>query len=80
MTSVPSRDRTSYDEIDSPEEMRADAAAAGRALRLDRVARAAAAGPPSLEFADYPREVGKREITVDEAATRIANALHLHLD
>ena len=51
--------------------MRRDAAAVAKALRL---------GPPSLEYADYPREVPKRQITVDEAAARIANALHLHLD
>ena len=62
---------SSYDEIDSPSAMREDAAAVARALRL---------GPPSLEYADYPREVTKREIAVDEAAARIANALHLHLD
>jgi hypothetical protein len=74
------RAHTSYDEIGSPSEMREDAAAAGRALRLDRVAEAAAAGPPSLEYNDYPREVVKREIAVDEAAARIANAMHLHLD
>ena len=36
--------------------------------------------PPSLEYDDFPREVAKREIAVDEAAARIANALHLHLD
>ena len=80
MTSVPSRGQTSYDEIDSPSAMREDASAVGRALRLDRMAKAAAAGPPSLEYDDFPREVGKREIAVDEAAARIANALHLHLD
>lgn len=80
MTPVPSRGRTSYDEIGTPAELREDAAAAGRALKLDPVAEAAAAGPPSLEYDDYPREVGKREIAVDEAAARIANALHLHLD
>jgi hypothetical protein len=83
MTPAPNRHRTSYDEIDPPAAMRADAEAAGRALRLDpldRVAAAAAAGAPSLEYADYPREVEKREIAVDDAATRIANALHLHLD
>jgi hypothetical protein len=72
--------RTSYDEIDSPATMRAEAAAAGRALRLDRVAEAAVAGAPSLEYDDFPREVPKRPIAVDEAAARIANALHLHLD
>ena len=52
----------------------------GRNLRLDRVARAAVAGPPSLEYDDFPREVRKRDISVSEAAARLANALHLHLD
>ena len=47
---------------------------------LDRVARAAVAGPPSLTYDDFPREVPKREIRIDEAAQRLANALHLHLD
>jgi hypothetical protein len=75
-----SRPRTSYDEIDSPGAMRDDCAEVGRVLRLDRIARAAAAGPPSLEYDDYPREVGKREIEVSEAAARLAGALHLHLD
>jgi hypothetical protein len=80
MTPVPSRARTSYDEIDTPATMREDAAAAGRALKLDRVATAAAAGPPSLEYDDYPREVTKPVIAVDDAAARIANGMHLHLD
>jgi hypothetical protein len=71
---------TSYDENDPLATMRADAAAAGRHLRLASVARVVAQGPPSLAYADYPREVIKREITVDEAATRIANALNLYLD
>ena len=71
MTPVPSRSHTSYDEIETPAAMREDAAAVVRALRL---------GPPSLEYDDYPREIGKREIAVDEAAARIAGALHLHLD
>jgi hypothetical protein len=72
--------RTSYDEIDSPATMRADAAATGLALRLHRLAEAAVAGAPSLEYDDFPREVRKRDIAIDEAAARIANALHLHLD
>jgi hypothetical protein len=71
MTPASSRSRSSYDEIDSPATMRQDAEAVARALRL---------GPPSLEYADFPREVAKREIRVDEAAARLANALHLHLD
>jgi hypothetical protein len=60
--------------------MREDAAATRQALRLHRIARAAVAGPPSLEYDDHPREVLKRGIAVDDAAARIANALHLHLD
>jgi hypothetical protein len=59
--------RASYDEIDSPAAMRADAVAAGRALRLDRVARAVAAGAP------------KRDIAVDQETARLAEALHLYL-
>ena len=74
------RTHSAYDEIDTPADMHEDAVAVGRALRLDRVAEAAVAGPPSLEYADFPREIGKRDIAVDETAARIANALHLHLD
>ena len=35
---------------------------------------------PSIHFDDFPREVPKREIEISEAAARLANALHLHLD
>ena len=48
--------------------------------RLESVARAAARRAPSLTYDDFPREVPKREIRIDEAAQRLANALHLHLD
>ena len=51
-----------------------------RESRLERAAQAAVATPPSIHYADYPAEVGKREIRVSDAAARIANALHLHLD
>jgi hypothetical protein len=61
-------------------DMYADARATQNRLRLERVARAAAKPAPSLTYDDFPREVPKREIRVDEAAQRIANALHLHLD
>jgi hypothetical protein len=71
---------TSYDEIDPPAAMRRDAAAAGRALRLDRIAEAAVTGSPSLDYADFPSEVRKRDIAVDEAAARLANAFYLYLD
>lgn len=80
MTARPSPRHSSYDEIDTPSAMRADAAATGRALRLDLVARAAAQGAPSLAYDDFPREVGKPVIEVGEAAARLAGALNLYLD
>jgi hypothetical protein len=61
-------------------DMYADARATRDRLRLERVARAAVRPAPSLTYDDFPREVSKREIRVEEAAQRIANALHLHLD
>lgn len=62
-------------ELDSPQTMRADAAAAG--ARLPLVA-------PRLAFTDvyaeFPTDLPKPEIEITEAAQRIANALSLHLD
>ena len=78
-TSTPASHLT-HDELPTAHEMAADCHAIGRHLRLERAARAAVATPPSIHFEDYPAEVGKREIRVSEAAARIANALHLHLD
>lgn len=69
-----------HDELPTAREMVADCHAIDRNLRLERAARAAVSAPPSLRFEDYPAEVAKREIRVSEAAARIANALHLHLD
>ena len=61
-------------------DMYADARATRDHLRLERAVRRAVEPAPSLTYDDFPREVPKREIRVDEAAQRIANALHLHLD
>jgi hypothetical protein len=73
-----------HDELATPAEMAADCREAGRNLRLEssleRAARAAVATPPSIHYDDYPAEVGKREIRISDAAARLANALHLHLD
>jgi hypothetical protein len=80
MVASPSSAHLTHDELDSVSRQREDCAAVGRNLRLQRIARAAVAGPPSLEYADFPREVPKREIAVSDAAARLANALHLHLD
>jgi hypothetical protein len=62
-------------DMDSLQTMRADAALVG--ARLPLVA-------PRLAYSDlytgYPTDLPKPEIEVTEAAQRIANALHLHLD
>ncbi|WP_182526277.1 hypothetical protein [Nocardioides dongkuii] len=63
--------RDAYDDLGPLVQMHADCEAAAR--RLDLTA-------PSLRYDDYPREVVKRDIEITEAAARIANALHLHLD
>ena len=65
-----------HDELSPAREMAADCRALGAHLRLDRVSRPA----PSIHYADFPSDVAKREIKVSEAAARLANALHLHLD
>ncbi len=70
----------SHDELGTPAEMAADGRATSRHLRLERAAKAAVSAAPSIRYEDYPAEVGKREIRVSDAAARIANALHLHLD
>ena len=72
--------RLAYGDLASPAQMSEDCLATGRNLRLERVARSAVAPAPSIHFEDYPREIAKREIRVSDAAARLANALHLHLD
>jgi hypothetical protein len=64
---------TAYHELDSPQDMRADASAVGRNLPPPEIA-------PSFFLLDYDRDLPKREIKISKAAQRIANALHLHLD
>ncbi len=79
---------TPYDDLVSPAHLHDDCEQVGRNLGLAacqdrRLARAAASATrpaPSIHFADYPREVGKRDIAISDAAARIAGALHLHLD
>ena len=85
-----SEQRTAYDELTPAQRMTEDCRAVERELglrrvhpepRLEQAARAAVAGDvPSLHFEDFPREVGKREIRISDAAARLANALYLHLD
>ncbi len=72
--------RLAYDDLSTPAEMSADCRAAGVNLHLQKAARAAVEPAPSIHFEDYPRDVAKRDIRISDAAARIANALHLHLD
>lgn len=69
-----------HDELGTPAELAADCRVVGRNLHLERAARAAVAAPPRSRCDDYPAEVDKPEIRITEAAARIADALHLHLD
>lgn len=70
--------RIAYDDAATPAQMHADCEAVGRNLqgRLERAAEAAVRPAPSIHFEDYPAEVGKRDIRVSDAATRLANALY----
>lgn len=69
---------TPYEEIAAPRDLHADCEAVSR--RLEQAAVKATRPAPSLHFDEQPREAGKREIRISEAAQRLANALHLHLD
>ena len=62
--------RLAYDDASTPTEMTADC----------RVVRALLRPAPSIRYEDHPREVVKPTLEIDEAARRLASALHLHLD
>jgi hypothetical protein len=79
--------RLAYDEAAPTAEMTADCRAVEAALRLparrsraERTTAAVVRPAPSIRYDDYPREVPKRDLTVTEAAARLAAALHLSLD
>jgi hypothetical protein len=66
---------SAFFDLDSPQTMHVDAAAVGARLPLV----APRSGYADL-YAGYPTDLPKREIEITEAAQRIANVLHLHLD
>lgn len=76
-----------YDDADRAAVMRLDCAeivarmssSRVRSLR-ESIAERAVAPAPSIRFEDNDHEVPKRDITISEAAARLASALHLHLD
>jgi len=69
---------TSSDEISTPSEMVVDCQAV--AHQLQRAAVQVTRPAPSIHFDEFPRDIPKRDIEISEAAQRLANALHLHLD
>ena len=69
---------TPYEEIESPTQLHSDCEEVNR--HLVRAARKVVETPPSLHFDDFPREVRKPDVQISEAAQRLANALHRHLD
>ena len=62
--------RLAYDDQDSAVQMHSDCTACASALGT----------APSIEYADFPREIRKPEITVTEAAAYLASRIHLYLD
>jgi hypothetical protein len=69
---------TPYEEIETPTQLRGGCEAVND--QLARAARKVVATPPSIHFDEFPREIPKKDIQISEAAQRLANALHLHLD
>ena len=76
MTTPDSAARLTHAELGSTREMAEDCRAATRHLRLERAVRRMGSPAPSIRFEDYPREVAKRDITVSDAAARLAEALY----
>jgi hypothetical protein len=74
--------RLAYDDQDTTVKMHLDCTAC--ASRIDVGAQRLSAedleAAPSIEYADFPREIRKPEITVSDATALLAAQLHLHLD
>ncbi|MCW2781797.1 MAG: hypothetical protein JWR35_2246 [Marmoricola sp.] len=64
--------RLAYDDADTAHQMHQDCAACASELMFPVLQPV-----PSILFADYPREVTKREVTVSDAAVLLASKLHL---
>jgi hypothetical protein len=72
--------RIAYDDLSSPEEMRADCRETETRLALTSAARGALRPAPSIRFEDFPQGLPKGDIDLLVAAHRIAHALGLELD
>jgi hypothetical protein len=79
--------RLPYEDASTPMQMSVDCHAVEAALSLApratsrTVSTADIIGePPSIAYADFPREIGKDNVSVSEATARLANAMELPLD
>lgn len=73
--------RRAYDDADTTATMHADCAACRHELHDPAgPAHRVMGSAPSIAYDDYPREVRKPTIDVDEAAVRLAARLELDLD
>jgi len=77
-----SYERLAYDDQDTTVKMHTDCTACVSEMGVpeQRIEAEDLLGAPSIEYADFPREVLKPEITVSDAAAHLASRLHLHLD
>ncbi|HEX2894022.1 MAG TPA: hypothetical protein VHO29_08470 [Marmoricola sp.] len=75
-------ERLAYDDPDTALQMYVDCTACATqiALPTQRILPDDVERVPSIEYDDFPREIRKPEITVDEATAHLAARLHLHLD
>jgi hypothetical protein len=72
-----------YFDADTATTMHSDCTACAHQMRLPQTPDVSAkvlGQAPSIEYADFPREIRKTDITISDATARLANRLHLHLD
>lgn len=75
-----SYERLAYDDQDTTVKMTVDCAACASEIGIpqQRISPEALGTVPSIEYADFPREIRKPEIKVSDAAAHLAAQLHLH--
>lgn len=72
--------RLAYDDLDTTGAMHTDCTACASQMGIPQQRIDVLGAAPSIEFADFPREIRKPEITVSDAAAHLASRIHLHLD
>ncbi|MCZ4500035.1 MAG: hypothetical protein JWQ74_2590 [Marmoricola sp.] len=75
-----SYERLAYDDQDTTVKMHTDCTACASEMGVpdERVSLSSIGAAPSIQYADFPREVRKPEIKVSDAAAHLASQLHLH--